>query len=113
MADHLRTELVSGALANTVAARDPEPGVIFHSGRGLSSTPPPPTPPSPPTAGCANLVGADPASRRTTPWQEAATSLESRLTDTGAWPAVARPAGGRGIHRLVQRHPAAFLTRIS
>jgi putative transposase len=34
MADHLRTELVSGALANAVAARDPVPGVIFHADRG-------------------------------------------------------------------------------
>jgi putative transposase len=31
LADHLRTELISDALANAVAARDPEPGVIFHS----------------------------------------------------------------------------------
>jgi transposase InsO family protein len=31
LAGHLRTELVADALANAVAARDPEPGVIFHS----------------------------------------------------------------------------------
>jgi transposase InsO family protein len=34
MADHLRTELIADALSNAVAARDPEPGVIFHSDRG-------------------------------------------------------------------------------
>jgi transposase InsO family protein len=34
MADHLRTELVADALSNAVAARDPQPGVIFHSDRG-------------------------------------------------------------------------------
>ncbi len=31
IADHLRTELVADALANAVAARYPDPGVIFHS----------------------------------------------------------------------------------
>jgi transposase InsO family protein len=38
LADHLRTELVAGALANAVAARDPGPGVIFHSDRGCQYT---------------------------------------------------------------------------
>jgi len=31
MADHLRTELVTDALSNAVAARGPSPGMIFHS----------------------------------------------------------------------------------
>jgi transposase InsO family protein len=34
LADHLCTELVSAALANALAARDPDPGLIFHSDRG-------------------------------------------------------------------------------
>jgi transposase InsO family protein len=38
MADHLRTELVAGALANALAARDPAPGVIFHADRGCQYT---------------------------------------------------------------------------
>jgi transposase InsO family protein len=38
LADHLRTELVADALANAVAARDPQPGVIFHSDRGCQYT---------------------------------------------------------------------------
>lgn len=36
--DHLRTELVAGALANAVAARSPAAGVIFHSDRGCQYT---------------------------------------------------------------------------
>ena len=38
MADHLRTGLVADALSNAVAARDPDPGVIFHSDRGCQYT---------------------------------------------------------------------------
>jgi putative transposase len=38
LADHLRTELVSAALTNAIAARDPGPGVIFHAGRGCQYT---------------------------------------------------------------------------
>ncbi len=38
MADHMRTELVSDALNNALAARDPEPDVIFHSDRGSQYT---------------------------------------------------------------------------
>ena len=38
MADHMRTELISDALTNALAARDPKPGVIFHSDRGSTYT---------------------------------------------------------------------------
>ena len=38
MAGHLRTELIADALSNAVAARAPEPGVIFHSDRGCKYT---------------------------------------------------------------------------
>jgi transposase InsO family protein len=38
LAEHLRTELVTDALTNAVAARDPAPGVIFHSDRGCQYT---------------------------------------------------------------------------
>ena len=37
-ADHLRTELVAGALTNAVADRHPATGVIFHSDRGCQYT---------------------------------------------------------------------------
>jgi putative transposase len=38
IADHLRTDLAADALSNAVAARAPEPGVIFHSDRGCQCT---------------------------------------------------------------------------
>ncbi|GAA3642790.1 DDE-type integrase/transposase/recombinase [Microlunatus ginsengisoli] len=38
MADHLRTDLIADALGNAVAARDPEPGVVFDSDRGCEYT---------------------------------------------------------------------------
>lgn len=38
MADHMRTELISDALTNALAARNPEPGLIFHSDRGCQYT---------------------------------------------------------------------------
>ena len=37
-ADHLRTDLIADALTNAVAARDPDPGVIFHADRGCQYT---------------------------------------------------------------------------
>jgi transposase InsO family protein len=41
LAEHLRTELACDALTNAVAARDPVPGVIFHSDKGCQDTGPP------------------------------------------------------------------------
>jgi putative transposase len=38
LADHLRAELVIDALTNAAAARDPHPGVVFHSDRGCQYT---------------------------------------------------------------------------
>ena len=38
MADHMRTSLVADALGMAVAARRPEPGLIFHSDRGTQYT---------------------------------------------------------------------------
>ncbi len=37
MADHMRTELVADALEMAIAARQPAPGLIFHSNRGAQA----------------------------------------------------------------------------
>ena len=85
LADHLRTELVANALANAVAARDPAPGVIFHSDRGCQYT----------SAAFAGLAGdcqvALSVGRKGQCWDNAVAesffaSLKGELTDTRAWP---------------------------
>jgi putative transposase len=38
MANHLRTGLIADALGNAVTARDPAPGLVFHSDRGAQYT---------------------------------------------------------------------------
>ena len=93
MADHLRTELVADALANAVAARDPDPGVVFHSDRGCQYT----------SAAFAELATscqvALSTGRTGQCWDNALAesffaSLKGELTDTQPWPtrAAARRA---------------------
>ena len=36
--EQVRTELACDALTNAVAARDPAPGVVFHSDKGCQDT---------------------------------------------------------------------------
>jgi transposase InsO family protein len=85
MADHLRTELISGALSNAVAARDPEPGVIFHSDRGCQYT-------SAAYAALAEEAQVTLSVGRTGQcWDNALaesffSSLKGELIDTRAWP---------------------------
>jgi transposase InsO family protein len=85
MADHLRTELIADALSNAVAARDPEPGVIFHSDRGCQYT----------SAAYAALADecevALSVGRTGQCWDNALaesffSSLKGELIDTRAWP---------------------------
>ena len=85
LADHLRTELIAGALSNAVAARDPEPGVIFHSDRGCQYT----------SAAYAELAEECEVTlsvgRTGQCWDNALaesffSSLKGELIDTRAWP---------------------------
>jgi transposase InsO family protein len=118
LADHLRTELVSDALANAVAARNPGPGVIFHSDKPGQYT---------------SAAFASPASdcnvtlslgRTGQCWDNALSesffaSLKGELIDLQAWPtkAAARRAiveyiawyNGTRLHStLGYRSPAEF-----
>ena len=107
LADHLRTELVADALANAVAARDPAAGVIFHSDRGCQYT----------SAAYADLASdcqvtpvggpqgpvlGQRGGRVVLRLAEGRADRYAGLADPGR----SRP-GSRGVHRLVQRHPAA------
>jgi hypothetical protein len=84
-ADHLRAEMVSDALANAVAARGRDPGVIFHSGRGCH-TRPPSWPPSPPSA-TSRCPWAAPANAGSVPFSESfLVSLKGELLDLQALP---------------------------
>src|SRR5262245_61918510 len=94
IADHLRTELVSAALANAVAARDPAPGVIFHADRGCQYT-------SAEFAGLARDCAVTLSHGRTGQcWDNALAesffaALKGELIDTRPWPT--RAAASRAI----------------
>jgi transposase InsO family protein len=92
--DHLRTELVADALANAVAARNPAPGVIFHSDRGCQYT----------SAGFAKLAGDHQVTlslgRTGQCWDNALAesffaALKGELIDVQPWPT--RAAARRAI----------------
>jgi len=94
VAGHLRTELIAGALANAVAARDPDPGVIFHSDRGAQYT----------SAAFAELAAncevALSLGRTGQCWDNALAesffaSIKGELIDSRPWPS--RAAAGRAI----------------
>jgi transposase InsO family protein len=118
IADHLRTELVADALANAVAARNPAPGVVFHSDRGCQYT-------SAAFAALASDCDVTLSLGRTGQcWDNALSesffaSLKGELTDLQAWPtkAAARRAiveyiawyNGTRLHStLGYRSPAEF-----
>jgi len=118
IADHLRTELVSAALANAVAARGPAPGVIFHADRGCQYT-------SAEFAGLASGCAVKLSHGRTGQcWDNALSesffaSIKGELLDLQAWPtkAAARRAiveyiawyNGTRLHSTLDyRSPAEF-----
>jgi transposase InsO family protein len=94
LADHLRTGLVSAALANAVAARNPAPGVIFHADRGCQYT-------AAEFAGLASDCAVTLSHGRTGQcWDNALAesffaSLKGELIDTRPWPTSA--AASRAI----------------
>jgi transposase InsO family protein len=98
LADHLRTGLVSAALANAVAARNPAPGVIFHADRGCQYT-------SAAFAGLASDCAVTLSHGRTGQcWDNALAesffaSLKGELIDTRPWPT--RAAASRAIVKYV------------
>jgi len=98
LADHLRTGLVSAALANAVAARNPAPGVIFHADRGCQYT-------SAAFAGLASDCAVTLSHGRTGQcWDNALAesffaSLKGELIDTRPWPT--RAAASRAIVEYV------------
>ena len=94
MADHLRTELIGDALSNAVAARDPGPGVVFHSDRGRQYT----------SAAHAALAEENQVTlsvgRTGQCWDNALaesffSSLKGELVDTRPWPT--RAGAGRAV----------------
>jgi transposase InsO family protein len=118
LADHLRTELVSAALANAVAARDPGPGVIFHSDRGCQYT-------SAEFAGLASDWAVTLSHGRTGQcWDNALAesffaSIKGELLDLQAWPTQAMATraivdyigwyNGTRLHSILgYRSPAEF-----
>jgi putative transposase len=106
MADRLRTELISDALGNAVAARDPAPGVVFHSDRGCQYT----------SAAFAGLAGDYQVvlslGRTGQCWDNALAesffaSLKGELIDTRPWPS--RPTARRAIVEYIGWYNGARL----
>jgi putative transposase len=101
LADHLRTEPISDALSSAVAARDPEPGIIFHSDRGCRHTS---AAYAAPAGECEVTLSVG---RTGQCWDNALaesffSSLKGELIDTRAWPTRA------GARRAVVEYTAWY-----
>ena len=84
MADHMRTVLISDALSNALAARDPDPGLIFHSDRGCQ--------------GGLNRSSQHPLITEVSDGATATTSGPgSSARDAVTWPAYPGQARGAGV----------------